>query len=163
MHVVRARPPLPSPTTLAVVPALPRTVRRLLAAGCLLVLVATTGCTRSTVVEGDAFTLLRQEEEVDFGPSAPIEGTLEVAEGGCLAVRTDGGQFLLVFTAGTSTTDDGVEVDGLGEIPLGGSFRASGGYEPQPLSENSGLPRVPAECSAEQPMVAILTTIDSVG
>lgn len=123
----------------------------------------TSGCTHSTVVAGEGFTLLRQEEEVDFGPSAPIDGSLEVAEGNCLAVRTEGGQFLVVFTAGTSATDDGVEVNGVGEIPLGGSFRAAGGYEPQPLSENSGLPQVPAECSAEQPMVAVLTSVDSVG
>lgn len=114
------------------------------------------------MVEGDDFTLLRQEEETTFGPSAPIDGTLEVADGGCLAVRTEGGQYLVVFTAGTSVTEDGVEVDGLGEIKLDGSFRASGGYEPQPLSENSGLPPVPENCTAEEPMVAILTTVDSI-
>lgn len=142
--------------------ALPPHLRRLLAAVCLVVLGASSGCSTSPVVEGDDFTLLRQEEETTFGPSAPIDGTLEVADGGCLAVRTEGGQYLVVFTAGTSLTDDGVEVDGLGEIKLEGSFRASGGYEPQPLSENSGLPQIPENCTAEEPMVAILTTVDSI-
>jgi hypothetical protein len=93
------------------------------------------------------------------GDDARIAGELVVSDGRCLAVEgADGVTYVLVWPAGTSMVEDGVEVPGAGRILVGDRFAAGGGYgEPD-------APTVPVDCraGADPDEIAVIQRADTV-
>ena len=120
---------------------------------------AATGCGGDTggqvIDSGEARTIVAPAS--DGGRDAQIAGQLIIADGRCLAVRTGEGRvYLLAWPAGTKLLkggQTGVSVPGRGDIRIGDSFEAGGGYQSPPLG--TGFPDVPAECVNSEEVAVI--------
>jgi len=125
----------------------------------LLLCLATAGC------GGGGSALERDGVRTFVGPAtnagddARIAGELVVTDGRCLAVgRADGLTYVLVWPAGTTMVEGGVEVPGAGRILVGDRFAAGGGYgEPD-------APGVPKDCraGADPDEIAVIQQADTV-
>ncbi|MER5455230.1 hypothetical protein ABT008_10615 [Micromonospora sp. NPDC002389] len=123
-----------------------------------------TGCgsdaSGGQVVESDGVRTIVAPAS-DGGRDAQIAGELIVADGRCLAVRTnEGSVYLLAWPNGTTLLGDGqtgVKVPGKGDIKVGDSFEAGGGYQSPPLGD--GFPDVPTECVGSEE-VAVIDSIN---
>lgn len=91
---------------------------------------------------------------------AIIVGELVPTEGRCLAVSVGGEPYVVLWPAGVTPTDEGVDVPGVGRLLPGDVLRAGGGYHER---TDLGAP-VPADCwAAGAPgRVAVVGSVGSI-
>ena len=105
-----------------------RTMTRLLLLGAVLTCAAGCGGGKSTSDDGASPPILVAPAS-DGGPAAQVAGEVVVV-GGCLALRSATGDFVVVWPAGTvrGSVPTSVVVPGVGELGVGDRVDGGGGY-----------------------------------